>query len=155
MPSVAKTVVREGHNETVPLKGSYVTVHVAAHWLSNLKKDEEMEPLKTTFWSTHDHNLGTPFSFYLGLGRALPGMDAAVHTMKVGERAKVHVTPEHAWSDGHPEWGVPADADLVLDLELLAFEHDIEGDGSVYDLARRRRLLGAEESENAARKEEL
>ncbi|KEP71122.1 peptidylprolyl isomerase [Thioclava sp. BHET1] len=44
-----------------------------------------------------------PLSFELGSGQIIPGLEAGVTGMEVGEKRTVHVTPEEAYGVHHPE----------------------------------------------------
>ena len=44
-----------------------------------------------------------PLSFELGSGQIIPGLEAGVEGMEVGEKRTVHVTPEEAYGVHHPE----------------------------------------------------
>lgn len=54
----------------------------------------------------------------------IEGLDIAVKRMKEGEKCRLDIKPSMAYgSKGNPDLGVPADADLVYDVELLSFEN--------------------------------
>ncbi len=44
-----------------------------------------------------------PLEFTVGSGQIIPGLDAALPGMKVGERKKVTIAPEDAYGPHHPE----------------------------------------------------
>ncbi len=44
-----------------------------------------------------------PLEFTVGSGQIIPGLDAALPGMKVGERKKVTIAPADAYGDHHPE----------------------------------------------------
>ena len=62
----------------------------------------------TQFDSSYDR--GEPLEFVCGIGSMIPGYDAAVATMEVGEIRKVHLMPEEAYGE--------ADPDAIFTLEL-------------------------------------
>ncbi len=65
---------------------------------------------------------GAPFKFPLGAGRVIPGWDITVAKMHVGERVKVTIPWQLAYGARGMPPTIPAKADLVFDIELLAIE---------------------------------
>jgi FKBP-type peptidyl-prolyl cis-trans isomerase len=88
--------------------GDKVTVHYTG-WLSNGKK----------FDSSLDD--GKPYSFYLGQGKVIKGWDEGLVGMKVGGKRKLVIAPEKAYGDQPPR-GLPPNAELTFEVELLAIE---------------------------------
>lgn len=64
----------------------------------------------TVFDSSYDR--GEPLEFICGVGRMIPGFDAAVANMEVGETLTVHLMPEEAYG--------PADPEAIFAVELAA-----------------------------------
>lgn len=64
---------------------------------------------------------GGPVTFVYGYKRALPGMEKGMEGMKVGARRTLLIPPKlgFAGSRQHPPDGMPRDAALVIELELL------------------------------------
>ncbi|MEK6211656.1 MAG: FKBP-type peptidyl-prolyl cis-trans isomerase [Pseudomonadota bacterium] len=64
---------------------------------------------------------GRPVTFVYGYKRALPGMEKGMEGMKVGARRTLIIPPKlgFAGSRQNPPDGMPRDAALVIDLELL------------------------------------
>ena len=62
----------------------------------------------TQFDSSYDR--GSPLEFQCGAGMMIPGFDAAVATMSVGEIVNVHLMPEQAY--GYP------DANAIFSVEI-------------------------------------
>lgn len=60
---------------------------------------------------------GEPFEFTVGAGRVIPGWDAVVSTMKVGDKVTVLIPSEMAYREGVQ--GIPPYSPLVFDIELL------------------------------------
>ena len=61
-----------------------------------------------------------PFEFKVGAGHVIPGWDAAIRRMSVGERAVVHISPELGYGpEGRPPL-VPPNADLEFEIELIS-----------------------------------
>jgi len=57
--------------------------------------------------------------------RAL-GWDAAVAAMKVGERARILIAPEHGYGERGAGGAIPPDSWLLFDVEVLSAEADPE-----------------------------
>jgi len=64
---------------------------------------------------------GRPVTFVYGYKRALPGMEKGMEGMKVGARRTLIIPPRlgFAGSRQHPPEGMPRDAALIIELELL------------------------------------
>lgn len=59
-----------------------------------------------------------PYEFVVGNGDVLKGWDAAVHYMKLGEKASFAIPPQLAYGD--KKFGkIPANATIILDLEVV------------------------------------
>jgi FKBP-type peptidyl-prolyl cis-trans isomerase len=87
--------------------GDTVEVHYTGWLKSNGKK----------FDSSVDRN--KPFSFPLGAGKVIKGWDEGVAGMKVGGKRKLYIPPELGYGkDGFGDV-IPANADLVFEVELL------------------------------------
>ena len=90
-----------------PQTGQVVTVHYTG-WLTTGAK----------FDSSVDR--GEPFQFVLGRGEVISGWDLGVARMRVGDKAKLTIPPEHAYGrEGYPG-AIPPNATLVFEVELLA-----------------------------------
>ncbi|CAI8019386.1 Peptidyl-prolyl cis-trans isomerase FKBP12 [Geodia barretti] len=91
-------------------RGDNVTVHCTGHLQSTMKK----------FWSTRDPGQRV-FSFQVGMGKVIQGWDDGCLTMKVGEGARFSLSAEKAYgSSGFPAWGIPPNAPLVFDIEIVS-----------------------------------
>ena len=64
---------------------------------------------------------GRPVTFVYGYKRALAGMEKGMEGMKVGARRTLIIPPRlgFAGSRQHPPEGMPRDAALIIELELL------------------------------------
>ncbi len=72
------------------------------------------------FWSTKDAGQ-QPFTFKIGLGQVIKGWDEGVMTMKLGEVARIHCTPDYAYgSGGFPAWGIMPNSELIFEIEVLS-----------------------------------
>jgi FKBP-type peptidyl-prolyl cis-trans isomerase FkpA len=64
---------------------------------------------------------GAPFSFVIGGGGAIRGIDQGVTGMKVGGQRRLVIPPELAYgSQGNGS--IPANATLVFDVELMSVQ---------------------------------
>lgn len=80
----------------------------------------------TVFDSSRDR--GEPAVFRVD--QVIPGWQEALQDMRRGERRTLIVPPELAYGDrGVPQAGIPPDAYLVFDVELLRFPVDAPGGG--------------------------
>ncbi len=93
-----------------PVKGQVVTVHCTGTVQATGKK----------FWSTTDPGQKA-FSFTIGKGEVIKGWDEGVATMQVGETAVLTATADYAYgAGGFPAWGIPPNATLLFEIELLS-----------------------------------
>ena len=69
----------------------------------------------TVFDSSVDR--GTPFTFTVGTGEVIPGWDATVSEMKVGDKVTVLIPSSMAYGEGTR--GIPPYSPLEFDIELL------------------------------------
>lgn len=90
-----------------PKKGGLVTVHYTGRLTDGTKFDSSVDR-------------GTPFHFVIGVGQVIRGWDEGVATMQVGGKRTLHVPGALAYGErGYPGL-IPASAELVFDVELLA-----------------------------------
>jgi peptidylprolyl isomerase len=91
-----------------PERGKSVTVHYTGTLASNGAK----------FDSSRDR--GQPFVFVIGVGQVIAGWDEGVMTMKVGGRRILEIPAALAYGARSPGAGIPPNADLVFDVELIS-----------------------------------
>lgn len=96
--------VTPGTGDEVPA-GATIT----AHYTGALVKDG------TIFQSSHD--FGRPISF--GLNQVIKGWTDGVPGMKVGGVRRLVIPAEQAYGANSPAPNIPANSDLVFDIELV------------------------------------
>jgi FKBP-type peptidyl-prolyl cis-trans isomerase len=89
-----------------PAPGDTVVVHYTG-WLPDGQK----------FDSSLDRK--APFSFELGRGRVIEGWDVALAQMRVGDRVRLTIPPELAYGSRSPGAGIPPNATLIFEIEML------------------------------------
>jgi FKBP-type peptidyl-prolyl cis-trans isomerase len=98
--------IRVGTGEAAK-EGSHVRVHYTG-WLTNGKK----------FDSSVD--AGTPFDFTIGNGEVIKGWEEGVSGMRVGGKRQLRIPPALGYGvDGTPDGTIPANANLIFDVQLL------------------------------------
>jgi FKBP-type peptidyl-prolyl cis-trans isomerase len=89
--------------------GDTVMVHVTGY----------LKDGNTKFWSTMDKRPKKPLKFKVGAGSVIKGLDLGVKGMHIGSNRKLHITADYAYGEkGFPEWNVPPNADIIMDVEL-------------------------------------
>jgi FKBP-type peptidyl-prolyl cis-trans isomerase len=89
--------------------GRRVTVHYTGTLMEGTKFD-----------SSKDRN--EPFAFVLGRGEVIAGWDEGVKGMKVGGVRRLTVPAKMAYGSRSPGAGIPPNAALKFDVELLGVE---------------------------------
>lgn len=97
-----------GDGVNYPRKGQTVTVHYSGYL-----------PSGEMFDSSRDR--GKPFKFKLGGEQVIPGLDAGVSQLSIGERAKIVIPPDMAYGERGFPGLIPRNSALVFDLELITF----------------------------------
>jgi FKBP-type peptidyl-prolyl cis-trans isomerase FkpA len=62
------------------------------------------------------------YSFVLGTGNAIQGWHRGILGMRVGGRRRLVIPPDLAYGSQSPGGGIPANATLVFDVELLSVQ---------------------------------
>jgi len=100
-------VTTPGDGKTYPKAGDTLTMH----YVGTLAKGGAQ------FDSSRDR--GEPFSFQIGVGQVIQGWDKGVLKMSLGERAVLRIPSQLGYGARGAGDDIPADADLVFDVELL------------------------------------
>lgn len=110
MPSGLRYIIRQpGTGEAKPQAGDRATIQYDVRLLLGGKQVD----------SSYDHH--RPYTFTVGAGKVITGLDDAVRTMKKGEKLTVIIPWWLAYgAKGRPP-RVPPRASLVFDVELLDF----------------------------------
>jgi len=107
---VTKTVLKEG-NGPIPKNGDTVTIEYTGYLKDTNKPENKGEKF--------DSSVGRgPFVTPIGTGRVIKGWDVGVTTMKLGEKATLDITSDFAYGSRGFPGHIPADADLLFDVEL-------------------------------------
>lgn len=72
----------------------------------------------TQFDSSYDR--GEPLAFTCGAGQMIPGFDAAVEQMEIGEKRTVTLPPEQAYGNPRPEMIATFPASQVPDVDKIS-----------------------------------
>ena len=62
-----------------------------------------------------------PFRFHLLAEQVIPGLETGVSQLSIGEQAKITIPSSEAYAEKGFPGLVPANADLVFEVELLSF----------------------------------
>ncbi len=103
------TDLQEGSGEEAK-KGQRVSVHYTG-WL-NMDGEKGLE-----FDSSHSRNQA--FDFKLGVGQVIQGWDEGVQGMKVGGKRTLMIPAHLAYGEHGAGDLIPANANLIFDVELL------------------------------------
>jgi peptidylprolyl isomerase len=107
VPELQIIDVAEGTGDVVP-EGAAIT----AHYTGALCKDG------TIFQSSHD--FGDAITF--GLNQVIEGWTKGVPGMKVGGTRRLIIPAAQAYGAQSPAANIPANSDLVFDIELIAIK---------------------------------
>jgi FKBP-type peptidyl-prolyl cis-trans isomerase FkpA len=97
--------------------GNSVSVHYEL-WLYN---NGGPESKGTRVQGSRDPGSSGPFTFTLGLRQTIPGFEQGVLGMRVGGRRRIYVPSQLGYgAQGAPQGGIPPNAALVFEVELLS-----------------------------------
>ena len=102
-----ETITEAPEEAEMPKKDQKIKVHYTGTLTNGAKFD-----------SSRDKN--EPFQFTLGIGQVIEGWDEGISQMKVGQRAKLTITPDSAYGKQGVPGVIPPNATLIFDVELLA-----------------------------------
>ncbi|KAI9364459.1 hypothetical protein DFJ73DRAFT_809567 [Zopfochytrium polystomum] len=113
---VTKKVLAEGEGWEKPENGD--EVHVT--YIGRLA--EEGKEMAGPEFDRND-NRTNPFSFTLGKGQVIKGWDAAIPTMKKGERALITIKPEYGYGASGAGEKIPPNSTLEFEVELISWKN--------------------------------
>ena len=113
MPELKKIDVTLGTGAEA-VRGRPVSVHYTG-WLHD---PAQANGHGKKFDSSHDRR--SPFEFSLGAGQVIKGWDEGVAGMKVGGKRKLIIPSKLAYGEREIEDVIPANSDLVFDVELIS-----------------------------------
>lgn len=99
--------IEQGAGQPCP-QGATITAHYTGALCKN----------GIIFQSSHD--FGKPITF--GLSQVIKGWTDGVPGMKVGGMRRLIIPAEQAYGSASPARNIPADSDLVFDIELVAIK---------------------------------
>ena len=106
-----KQIIKAGSGASVSA-GNVVTVHATGSVKETGKK----------FWSTKDPGQ-KPFTYPAGKNAVITGWDQGVLGMKIGEVRKLEIPAAEGYGPGgFPAWGIPANATLLFEIEVLSMQ---------------------------------
>ena len=106
-PVLRKETMTPGDGKTFPKKRDKLTMHYTGTLADGGKK----------FDSSVDR--GQPFTFTIGVGQVIQGWDEGVIQMSLGEKAALHIPSAMGYGERGAGGDIPANADLVFEVELL------------------------------------
>eukprot|EP00467_Chlorarachnion_reptans_P017222 CAMPEP_0114505984 /NCGR_PEP_ID=MMETSP0109-20121206/11163_1 /TAXON_ID=29199 /ORGANISM="Chlorarachnion reptans, Strain CCCM449" /LENGTH=178 /DNA_ID=CAMNT_0001684497 /DNA_START=180 /DNA_END=716 /DNA_ORIENTATION=- len=99
--------ISAGDGKNFPKKGDKLAMHYTGTLKSNGNK----------FDSSRDR--GQLFEFTIGVGQVIKGWDEGILKMSLGERATLEITSDFAYGERAMGSAIPANSDLVFDVELV------------------------------------
>merc|ERR1712137_95415 len=101
-----KETLKEGDGQTFPKVGDTLKMHYVGTFTDGKVFDSSRAR-------------GKPFQFIIGVGAVIKGWDEGVMEMSLGEKAKLNISSDYAYGSSPPQ-GIPPDADMIFEVELLA-----------------------------------
>jgi len=106
-----KQMIKPGRGASV-IAGNVVTVHATGSVKETGKK----------FWSTKDPGQ-KPFTYPAGQNRVITGWDQGVLGMQMGEVRLLEIPAVEGYGPGgFPAWGIPPNATLQFEIEVLSIQ---------------------------------
>ena len=111
------------YEDTIPGTGAVAQAgqHVSVHYTGWLYNNGAAG---AKFDSSKDR--GQPFQFPLGAGHVIKGWDEGVQGMAVGGTRRLVIPAEMAYGASSPSKNIPANSDLVFDIDLVAIPQNGE-----------------------------
>ena len=103
-----KYIILENGRGKQPSKGTRVSIRYSGSLLDG-----------TVFHDSSKRK--TPFSFNVGVGDVIAGLDEAIMSMKKGEKRTVIIPPELGYGEKEAAGIIPPNSWLVFEIELVAF----------------------------------
>ena len=113
MSKLKKEILKSSSNPKTAKSGDLVTVHYTGWLNNNNEKGKEFDSSRKR---------GEPFTFPLGAGYVIKGWEEGVTGMKVGEEARLFIPSELAYGNQSIADIIPANSDLIFDVELIEIE---------------------------------
>jgi len=130
--SLLKKIVKEGEGYDKPKEMYKVTIHY----------DLRLRGAEQPFYSTRNEAGGTPKTLVVDDGELLPGLEEALESMKLHERAVFIMQPNKVYgADGNNQLNVPPNAVVEADVELLAMDKAKQG----WEMNKTEKLAAAQE----------
>ena len=106
---VVKFPLASNRNNALPVIGS------VPHHLSDVTIHYEGRIADSGVVFDSSYESGDPVTFRVGAGHVIPGLEMAVRTMRAGERARIRIQPQYAYSSSSPKTTASVD---IVDKEL-------------------------------------
>lgn len=108
-------IVKAGSGTALVSKGNTVSVHATGKVL-------QADSSEKKFWSTRDPGQ-QPFTYQAGAGEVIAGWDQGCLGMKKGEERHLEIPSHEGYgAKGFPAWGIPENADLRFEIEVITIE---------------------------------
>jgi len=112
-PKYIKSIIKKGDKITFPKDGDLVSVFYKGCLADGTEFDSNIVTGPRA-------KSAQPFRFRVGQNQIITGWNKVIKTMSSGEKAKVVIEPEWAYGRrGKPENGIPKDATLTFEIELV------------------------------------
>ncbi|GAB5366667.1 hypothetical protein AAMO2058_001163200 [Amorphochlora amoebiformis] len=116
-----KTVI-PGDGESKPQEGNCVRIFYIGYLRDGSVFDENRSK--------------EPFSFILGNGRVVQGIEIAVKNMTLGQRVQIEVPSKYGYDEYGAPGLIPPNSDLIFDIELVGLSDETEADLNLREVMR-------------------